>query len=219
MQLVIIVIAQLVIILLEISSLFCWHNAGGIGVAHNGNLTNAEDLTKELYKENLRHINTNSDSEILLNILANELENNRKSTDAPNLKPDDLFKAVNGLHKRCSGGYAVVGMIAGYGLFAFRDPNGIRPLVFGKNNNGVIYLATTINFCQSFDKYLIHPDIKHLMLHYLGEDYRISSTSTQINEQNNKKGDWHADWPFCVFNGGNINKPFPKKVLSYYLHI
>ena len=84
---------------------------------------------------------------------------------------------------------------------------------FGKNNNGVTYLATTINFCQSFDKYLIHPDIKHLMLHYLGEDYRISSTSTQINEQNNKKGDWHADWPFCVFNGGNINKPFPKKVL------
>ena len=78
---------------------------------------------------------------------------------------------------------------------------------FGKNNNGVIYLATTINFCQSFDKYLIHPDIKHLMLHYLGEDYRISSTSTQINDQNNKKGDWHADWPFCVFNGGNINKP------------
>ena len=66
----------------------------GISLAHNGNLTNAEALTKELYKENLRHINTNSDSEILLNILANELENNRQETEAPNLKPDDLFKAA-----------------------------------------------------------------------------------------------------------------------------
>ncbi len=108
----------------------------GISLAHNGNLTNAEELTNELYKENLRHINTNSDSEILLNILANELENNRKDTsEPPNLKPEDLFKAVEGLHNRCSGGYAVVGMIAGYGLFAFRDPNGIRPLVFGKNDS------------------------------------------------------------------------------------
>ena len=107
----------------------------GISLAHNGNLTNAEELTKELYKENLRHINTNSDSEILLNILANELENNRKIADEePNLKPSDLFKAITGLHKRCSGGYAVVGMIAGYGLFAFRDPHGIRPLVFGKTD-------------------------------------------------------------------------------------
>ena len=109
----------------------------GISLAHNGNLTNAEDLTKELYNENLRHINTNSDSEILLNILANELEKNRKIDDEePNLKPNDLFKAISGLHKRCSGGYAVVGMIAGYGLFAFRDPNGIRPLVFGKIDTG-----------------------------------------------------------------------------------
>ena len=84
----------------------------------------------------MRHINTNTDSEILLNILANELENNRKDTsEPPNLKPKDLFKAVEGLHNRCSGGYAVVGMIAGYGLFAFRDPNGIRPLVFGKNDS------------------------------------------------------------------------------------
>tara|TARA_Y100001970_G_scaffold216502_1_gene264975 strand:- start:386 stop:1912 length:1527 start_codon:yes stop_codon:yes gene_type:complete len=107
----------------------------GISLAHNGNLTNAEDLTKELYNENLRHINTNSDSEILLNILANELEKNRKIDDEePNLKPNDLFKAISGLHKRCSGGYAVVGMIAGYGLFAFRDPNGIRPIVFGKTD-------------------------------------------------------------------------------------
>ena len=84
---------------------------------------------------------------------------------------------------------------------------------YGKNNNGVTYLATTINFCQSFDKYLIETNLQKLIKHFLGDDFRISSTSTQINETNNKKGDWHADWPFCVFNGGNINKPFPKKVL------
>tara|TARA_B100001996_G_scaffold80228_1_gene59174 strand:+ start:536 stop:1318 length:783 start_codon:yes stop_codon:yes gene_type:complete len=84
---------------------------------------------------------------------------------------------------------------------------------YGKNNNGVTYLATTINFCQSFDKYLIESNLQKLIKHFLGDDFRISSTSTQINETNNKKGDWHADWPFCVFNGGNINKPFPKKVL------
>ena len=108
----------------------------GISLAHNGNLTNADELTRELYKENLRHINTNSDSEILLNILANEIESNRKNIDeALDFTPEDLFKAVKGLHRRCSGGYAVVGMIAGYGLFAFRDPNGIRPLVYGQSKN------------------------------------------------------------------------------------
>lgn len=84
---------------------------------------------------------------------------------------------------------------------------------YGKNNNGVTYLATTINFCQSFDKYLIDINLQKIIKNYLGDDFRISSTSTQINETNNKKGDWHADWPFCVFNGGNINKPFPKKVI------
>ena len=110
----------------------------GISLAHNGNLTNAEDLTNELYQENLRHINTNSDSEILLNILANELEKERtiKSEQIPNLKPKDLFKAIKGVNTRCSGAYAVVGIIAGYGLFAFRDPNGIRPLIFGSTDDG-----------------------------------------------------------------------------------
>ena len=84
---------------------------------------------------------------------------------------------------------------------------------YGKINNGVTYLATTINFCHSFDKYLTDPNLNIIIKYFLGEDYRISSTSTQINEKNNKKGDWHADWPFCVFNGGYINKPLPNKVI------
>lgn len=105
----------------------------GISLAHNGNLTNAERLSEELYKNNLRHINTNSDSEILLNIFADELSKRRKLKIEGELylNVDDVFAAIEGVHKRCSGGYSVVGIIAGYGMFAFRDPNGIRPLVFG----------------------------------------------------------------------------------------
>tara|TARA_B100001540_G_scaffold316457_1_gene346352 strand:+ start:1655 stop:3178 length:1524 start_codon:yes stop_codon:yes gene_type:complete len=105
----------------------------GISLAHNGNLTNAKQLAKDLYADNLRHINTNSDSEILLNIFADELAKRRKLKIGEDLylNVDDVFHAIRGVHERCSGGYSVVGIIAGYGLFAFRDPNGIRPLVYG----------------------------------------------------------------------------------------
>lgn len=100
----------------------------GIGLAHNGNLTNAEQLTNALYLSDLRHLNTDSDSEVLLNVFAHEMQEQGK------LRPtyDDIFKAVAGVHKRVRGGYAVVSLIANYGVLAFRDPNGIRPLVFGK---------------------------------------------------------------------------------------
>ncbi len=112
----------------------------GISLAHNGNLTNANKLAEELYRDDLRHINTNSDSEILLNIFADELAKRRKLKIKGELylNVEDLFHAIGGVHKRCSGGYSVVGIIAGYGMFAFRDPNGIRPLVYGSimNDNG-----------------------------------------------------------------------------------
>ncbi|MBA3754853.1 MAG: amidophosphoribosyltransferase [Nitrosomonas sp.] len=100
----------------------------GIVLSHNGNLTNAEQLSQELFKADLRHVNTNSDSEVLLNVLAHELQ---ASTRNYQLDPETIFAAVSGVHKRCKGAYAVVAMIAGYGLLAFRDPYGIRPLVFG----------------------------------------------------------------------------------------
>lgn len=99
----------------------------GIALAHNGNLTNAEQLRTELFTTDLRHINTDSDSEVLLNVFANELQKLGKLKPSP----EDLFAAVSGVHRRCRGGYAVVVMINGYGLVGFRDPNGIRPLVFG----------------------------------------------------------------------------------------
>src|SRR5687768_219903 len=101
----------------------------GIVLGHNGNLTNTEQLKNDLFRQDLRHVNTNSDSEVLLNVLAHELQG--ASTNFK-LDPATIFAAVSGVHKRCRGAYAVVAMIAGYGLLAFRDPFGIRPLVFGK---------------------------------------------------------------------------------------
>ena len=100
----------------------------GITLAHNGNLTNADDLKRDLFRDDLRHINTESDSEILLNVFAHELQRLGKLR----IGAEDIFAAVSRLHKRCSGGYAAVSMITGVGVIGFRDPNGIRPLVFGR---------------------------------------------------------------------------------------
>lgn len=114
----------------------------GIVLGHNGNLTNAVQLNQELFREDLRHVNTNSDSEVLLNVLAHELQ---RSTKNYHLDPAAIFDAVSGVHRRCRGAYAVVAMIAGYGLLAFRDPHGIRPLVFGRAENefGTEYLVAS----------------------------------------------------------------------------
>lgn len=100
----------------------------GITLAHNGNLTNAEQLREDLFKEDRRHINTDSDSEVLLNILAHELQTSKEL----DVSVEDIFQAVEGVHQRCSGAYAAVAMITGKGILAFRDPNGIRPLAFGE---------------------------------------------------------------------------------------
>jgi amidophosphoribosyltransferase len=102
----------------------------GITLGHNGNLTNSEELKRELFQLDFRHVNTNSDSEVLLNVLALELE---RAAQHHRLDPDAIFRAVAGVHRRCRGAYAVVAMIAGYGMLAFRDPYGIRPLIIGHN--------------------------------------------------------------------------------------
>ncbi|MGV3654777.1 MAG: amidophosphoribosyltransferase [Noviherbaspirillum sp.] len=100
----------------------------GITLAHNGNLTNWEQLKTELFKNDRRHINTESDSEVMLNVLAHEIQ---EATTGYSLDPAALFRAVAALHKRVRGSYAVVSEIAGYGLLAFRDPYGIRPMCIG----------------------------------------------------------------------------------------
>ena len=111
----------------------------GIVLVHNGNLTNAKALKAELFTTDHRHINTESDSEVLLNVFAHELE---KTTRGIKLTPEDVFKAVAAVHKRVRGSYAVVAMIAGHGVVAFRDPFGIRPLSVGRGKDGTLMVAS-----------------------------------------------------------------------------
>jgi len=112
----------------------------GISLAHNGNLTNGDELKVWLREKAHRHVNTTSDSELLLNILAHELQHSGNT-----LAADDVFTAVANVHNRVRGAYATVALVIGHGLVAFRDPNGIRPLVFGKreNNNSVEYMVAS----------------------------------------------------------------------------
>ena len=114
----------------------------GITLAHNGNLTNWEPLKDALFRIDRRHLNTHSDSEILLNVLAHELQ---LASQNLSLDPDAIFRAVRGVHRRVTGAYAVVAEIAGYGLLAFRDPHGIRPLCVGLNetDRGTEYMVAS----------------------------------------------------------------------------
>ena len=104
----------------------------GLVLVHNGNLTNVAQLRRELFEVDRRHINTESDTEVLLNIFAHELE--RAARDS-SLTPEEIFGAVRAVHARVRGSYAVIALIAGYGLLAFRDPYGIRPLSFGESES------------------------------------------------------------------------------------
>ncbi len=111
----------------------------GIVLVHNGNLTNAQSLKADLFNTDHRHINTESDSEVLLNVLADELD---KATRGKALQPQDVFAAVQAVHKRIRGSYAVIALIAGHGVLAFRDPYGIRPLCIGRSPDGTVMLAS-----------------------------------------------------------------------------
>jgi amidophosphoribosyltransferase len=113
----------------------------GIALGHNGNLINTESLREDVIAADRRHLNTDSDSEILLNVLAHELQ----IQDRYALTPDHIFKAVAGVHRRCVGGYAAVSLLLGYGVLAFRDPHGIRPLVLGSRRTaeGIEYAVAS----------------------------------------------------------------------------
>ncbi len=100
----------------------------GICLAHNGNLTNYDELSELLIRDDRRHLSTNSDSEVLLNVFAHELQTRVNGR----LTPENIFDAIDAVHRRCKGGYAVVALIVGFGIVAFRDPHGIRPLVLGE---------------------------------------------------------------------------------------
>jgi amidophosphoribosyltransferase len=114
----------------------------GLMLAHNGNLTNSAQLKKDMFLQDLRHMNTSSDSEVLLNVLAHELQ---AASTQYQVDAEAIFRAVAGVHRRVRGAYAVVTMIAGFGLLAFRDPHGIRPLVIGRNptDTGMEYMVAS----------------------------------------------------------------------------
>lgn len=107
----------------------------GIVLVHNGNLTNTRELTRELHEKDRRHLNTTSDTELLVNVLASELQSAGVSDS---LAPEAIFRAITALHTRVEGSYAAIAMIAGHGLLAFRDPFGIRPLILGRRQAGLV---------------------------------------------------------------------------------
>lgn len=140
----------------------------GISLAHNGNLTNTDTLKRDLYNEDLRHINTESDSEVMLNIFAHELQQRAKQK----ANVDDIFEAVAGVHRRCRGAYAVVAMITGYGIVGFRDPFGIRPAVYGKRKTeqGTEYMIASESVALDALGFELIDDIKPGEAVFIGID-------------------------------------------------
>ena len=130
----------------------------GITLAHNGNLTNVEKLKAELYQSDLRHINTESDSEVLLNVFAHELQR----FGSLKLNADEIFKAVTETHKRIEGAYAVVAMLTGKGIIGFRDPHGIRPVVYGKRetDDGLEYMIASESVALQTSGFELVADLK-----------------------------------------------------------
>ena len=151
----------------------------GITLAHNGNLTNTKQLSAEVFEADLRHINTNSDSEVLLNVFAHELQILRK------LKPEaeDIFTAVKALHARCRGAYAAIGMVTGYGVFGFRDPSGIRPAIFGKRetDQGTDYMIASESVALDVLGFEVVRDILPGEAIYIDVDGNVSSCQCAEN--------------------------------------
>jgi amidophosphoribosyltransferase len=133
----------------------------GIALAHNGNLTNAAELRRRIFRDDLRHINTSSDSEILLNVLAHEIFQ-ALGTKNYKLSHEHIFQAVTGVFKRCHGGYAVVAYILGIGLVAFRDKHGIRPLIYGyrETDLGTEYMVASESVALDSQGFKVIADVK-----------------------------------------------------------
>ncbi|MEO6696633.1 MAG: amidophosphoribosyltransferase [Gammaproteobacteria bacterium] len=145
----------------------------GISLAHNGNLTNADELKKEIFREDQRHINTDSDSEVLLNVFAHELKNAGKLR----IDENDIFHAVSRVHERCRGGYAAVVMINGYGIVGFRDPFGIRPILFGKHETeqGTEYMIASESVAMNVLGFEVIRDIAPGEAVFISVDGKLSA--------------------------------------------
>jgi amidophosphoribosyltransferase len=167
----------------------------GIGLAHNGNLTNTDVVRADLYRDDLRHMNTDSDSEVLLNVFAQQLQKLGKLKATK----DDFFTAIKGLHKQVRGGYAVVAMIANYGLVAFRDPNGIRPLVFGKKEtmSGTEYMIASESVALDVLGFNLIRDVKP------GEAIYITTEGELYTQQCAEKTEYNP----CIFEHVYFARP------------
>ena len=154
----------------------------GIMFAHNGNLTNWRELRESLYRVDRRHINTNSDSEVLLNVLAHELQS---AASGVSLDDDAIFRAVSALHKRVRGAYAVVAQISGYGLLAFRDPNGIRPLCIGRQETeeGVEWMVASESVALEGSGFAFVRDVEPGEAVFIDLDGRLVSRPCAENAQ------------------------------------
>jgi amidophosphoribosyltransferase len=167
----------------------------GIALAHNGNLTNAESVCEDLYRTDLRHMNTDSDSEVLLNVFAQELQKIHKHQPTA----EDFMRAIEGVHKRTIGGYAVVSLIANYGLVAFRDPNGIRPLVFGERQTplGTEYMIASESVALDVAGFTLTRDVRP------GEAIYISKEG-ELHTRQCAEG---ADYTPCIFEHVYFARP------------
>ncbi len=168
----------------------------GIALGHNGNLVNAQELREELFRDDRRHINTESDSEILLNVLAHEL---LAQPDARPSDPHHLFEAVRRVNQRCLGAYAAVCLIAGAGILAFRDPHGIRPLVFGsrQTDEGPEYIIASESVALDMLGFTLERDVRP------GEALFISIDGKLWTEQ----CDSSATFAPCVFEYVYFSRP------------
>jgi len=157
----------------------------GLALGHNGNLTNAAELRESLYREDLRHLNTNSDSEILLNVLAHELHAVLGGRRDQQLNSGDVFQAVEGVYRRVRGAFAIVAMIVGGGLLAFRDAYGIRPLVYGtkRNANGLSHMFVSESVALDVLGFELDCDLRPgeaIYVNYRGEvDRRVCVSNGQ----------------------------------------
>lgn len=145
----------------------------GICLAHNGNLTNFDELKELLTREDRRHLNTGSDSEVLLNVFAHELQNRTDGRAAP----EQIFDAVEAVHRRCSGGYAVAALVVGHGVVAFRDPNGIRPLILGQRDtaDGPEYMVASESVALDILRFRRVRDVKPGEAIYIEKEGRLHS--------------------------------------------
>ncbi|MEX2962752.1 amidophosphoribosyltransferase [Microbulbifer sp. TYP-18] len=178
----------------------------GIAMAHNGNLTNLREVVEEIYLQDLRHINTDSDSEVLLNVFAHELHKLHKLQP----KAADIFAATRAVHQRVRGGYACVALIVGYGIVAFRDPHGIRPLVYGKRetDRGSEYMVASESVALDVLGYTLVRDVAPGEAIYIELDGTVHSEQCAENPSLNPCIFEHVYFarPDSIMDGVSVHK-------------